>query len=468
MSYPAYPEYKDSGVEWLGEVPAHWAIERLKLSTVSCQNGIWGSDPQGDENDVICIRVADFDRTHMRVKLDTPTYRNVTEAEFKSRKVTSGDLLLEKSGGGEKQPVGFVALYDAEEAAVCANFIARIKLAPEMNSSFWRYVHAAGYAIGLNIPSIKQTSGIQNLDQHSYLNERAAYPPSVEQDYIAAFLDHETARIDALVEEQQRLIALLKEKRQAVISHAVTKGLDPNVPMKDSGVEWLGEVPKHWPQVRLKHVVSQIIDTEHKTVHFHEDGEYLVVRTSNVRNGELILERAKYTDAAGYKEWTSRGRPQPGDVLFTREAPAGEACLVPHGVDLCLGQRMVLFIVNKARVDSQFLIYSIYAGLSSEFIESLSQGSTVVHFNMSDIRNIPLFEPSLEEQESICGHLRTHLDCFDRLIEEACGSVELMKERRSALISAAVTGKIDVRGWQPPEKLQATNDTQKGHEVASV
>jgi len=258
MSFPAYPEYKDSGVEWLGEVPVHWATERLKLSTVSCQNGIWGNDPQGDENDVICIRVADFDRTHMRVKLDDPTYRNVTPSEFKSREVTLGNLLLEKSGGGEKQPVGFVALYDDEAPAICANFIARIQLAPGMNPSFWRYVHAAGYAIGLNIPSIKQTAGIQNLDQHSYLNEMAAYPPSMEQDYIAAFLDHETARIDALVEEQQRLIEILKEKRQAVISHAVTKGLDPDVPMRDSGVEWLGEVPAHWGVVPLGLLALQI------------------------------------------------------------------------------------------------------------------------------------------------------------------------------------------------------------------
>ena len=210
MSFPRYSEYKDSGVEWLGEVPAHWAVERLKLSTEFCQNGIWGNDAQGDENDVICIRVADFDRNRMRVSLNNPTYRNVTTVEFKSRMVTQGDLLLEKSGGGEKQPVGFVALYEDEAPAICANFIARIRLAAGMNPSFWRYVHAAGYSIGLNVSSIKQTSGIQNLDQHSYLNERVAFPPVVEQACIAAFPDHETAHIDALIDEQKRRIELLK------------------------------------------------------------------------------------------------------------------------------------------------------------------------------------------------------------------------------------------------------------------
>lgn len=217
---------KDSGVEWLGEVPAHWAVERLKLSTESCQNGIWGNDAQSDENDVICIRVADFDRNRLRASLDNPTYRNVTAAEFKSRMVSQGDLLLEKSGGGEKQPVGFVVLYEDEVPAICANFIARIRLAAGMNPSFWRYVHAAGYSIGLNVPSIKQTSGIQNLDQHSYLNERAAFPPLVEQARIATFLDQETARIDALVKEAESAIELLQERRSALISAAVTGKID--------------------------------------------------------------------------------------------------------------------------------------------------------------------------------------------------------------------------------------------------
>ena len=131
MSFPKYPQYKDSGVEWLGVVPAHWAVERLKLSTKSCQNGIWGNDAQGDENDVICIRVADFDRNCMRVSLDNPTYRNVTAAEFNSRMVFQGDLLLEKSGGGEKQPVGFVALYEGKTPTICANFIGPSSLGVE-------------------------------------------------------------------------------------------------------------------------------------------------------------------------------------------------------------------------------------------------------------------------------------------------------------------------------------------------
>jgi type I restriction enzyme S subunit len=167
-----------------------------------------------------------------------------------------GDLLLEKSGGGELQPVGCVVIYDDPQPAVCSNFIARMQIAAGMNSSFWRYVHAAAYAVRLTTGSINQTSGIQNLDQDRYFNERAAFPPLPEQSTIAAFIDCETAKIDALITEQHRLIELLKEKRQAFIFHAVTKGLNANAPMKGSGIEWLGEVPEHWEVRRVKDVAK--------------------------------------------------------------------------------------------------------------------------------------------------------------------------------------------------------------------
>ena len=192
------------------------------------------------------MRVADFDREKIVVCDDIPTIRNVTENERSERTLSNGNLLLEKSGGGDLQPVGFVVLYDHDEPAVCSNFVAKMELAGGMVPSYWRYCHAAAYSARLNYRSIKQTSGIQNLDQSQYLDERAPFPPEEEQKAIASFLDVETSKIDALVSEQRRLIKLLKEKRQAVISHAVTKGLNPKAPMKPSGIQWLGEVPEHW------------------------------------------------------------------------------------------------------------------------------------------------------------------------------------------------------------------------------
>lgn len=217
---------KPSGVEWIGDVPAHWNIDRLKRSVARCKNGIWGDEPNGDSDDITCVRVADFDRAKLRVALREPTRRRVTTAERAGRELNAGNLLLEKSGGGENQPVGAVVLYDAQESSVCSNFVARMELASEMSSSYWRYVHAAAYRVGVNTRSIKQTSGIQNLDQQQYLDERAPFPPYEEQVAIAEAIEAELDSLDTVIEESSHAIALLQERRSALISAAVTGKID--------------------------------------------------------------------------------------------------------------------------------------------------------------------------------------------------------------------------------------------------
>ena len=280
-------------------------------------------------------------------------------------------------------------------------------------------------------------------------------PPRIEREQITQYLDRETGKIDALIAEQQRLIELLQEKRQAVISHAVTKGLNPDAPMKESGVEWLGEVPGHWVGCRFKHCLIGLTDAEHKTCPDYEEGEYLIIRTSNIREGVLITEGAKYTDANGYKEWTTRCTPQEGDIVFTREAPAGEACIIPEGVTACLGQRTVLMHPRCSKVTPEYLVSSIYSGAAKTFIQNLSQGSTVAHLNMSEIGNMPIALPPLDEQLEINKYTRDKSQKFDDLMKQARTSTKLLQERRSALISAAVTGQIDVRGFATAEEVAA-------------
>lgn len=268
--------------------------------------------------------------------------------------------------------------------------------------------------------------------------------PLEAQKSIARFLDRKTAEIDTLIAKKQRLIQLLEEKRTALINQAVTKGLNPNAPMKDSGIPWIGEIPEHWEIIKIKHLLEEIVDTEHKTATFYPDGKYLVVRTSNVRQGQLILKDAKYTDLDGFTEWTKRGKPQPGDILFTREAPPGEACIVPHDLDLCLGQRMVLFRIKPELLNGDFGVYSLYAGLANEFIKSLSQGSTVSHFNMSDIGNIPILTPPIEEQQLVVNHLKEIILRISLLVEKTISATEKLQEYRRSLITAAVTGKLAI------------------------
>jgi type I restriction enzyme S subunit len=446
VSLPRYPKYKDSGVEWLGQVPSHWGVDRIKASIASARNGIWGEEPQGDESDIVCVRVADFDRGKLQVKPSVLTVRSVTEKERAGRILERGNLLLEKSGGGELQPVGQVVRYQLDSPAICSNFVAKVVLKQGMCAGYWNYVHSTAYSVGVNLGSINQTSGIQNLDQNRYFNERAPFPPEAEQDAIAAFLDRETARIDALIDEQQKLIALLAEKRQATISHAVTKGLDPNAPKKDSGVAWLGEVPAHWEMKRVKDCGCEVVDCKNRTPEPHDDGDYFVVRTSCVKDGQFNLEPGYWTDEANFVEWTAKGRPREGDVLFTREAPTGEACLAPEGLNFCLGQRMMYMRPPKQALLSEFLLYSIYGGLARERISEKSKGSTVGHLRVGEVGELPLLLPPLDEQQALITFVGVELSKLKALSAEAGRAIALMTERRSSLIAAAVTGQIDVRG----------------------
>lgn len=444
MSFPRYPEYKDSGVEWLGEVPAHWGVDRIKRSISSCRNGIWGDEAQGDENDIPCIRVADFDRSNLTVSLLSPTIRNVTQKERAGRLVEAGNLLLEKSGGGESQPVGCVVLYIDTQEAVCSNFVARMELASGMSPSFWRYVHAAAYAVRLTTGSINQTSGIQNLDQDRYFNERAAFPSPSEQKSIAAFLDHETAKIDALVAEQEKLIALLQEKRQAVISHAVTKGLNPAAPMKDSGIEWLGEVPAHWGVSALSYLAKSINtgSTPDRGEPRYWSGAIPWVKTGEIA-WEPIAEAEEFITDQALAE-TAAKIAEPGTLMMAM-----------YGQGVTRGRVAVLSIsasYNQAcaaisfgeRISVEYARYFFMAAY--QFIREDGNETSQMNLSSGIIAKIKLPVPPRSEQADVVTFLNAETIRLDALFGEATCAINLLKERRSALISAAVTGKIDVRG----------------------
>ena len=219
-SLPSYPAYKPSGVEWLGDVPAHWEVRRLRDSVLDCVGGVWGLEPNGID-DLPCVRVADFDRQRLRVRMDTPTIRAIAPSERRQRMLAPGDLLLEKSGGGDLQPVGVVMLYDHGMPAVCSNFVALLRVRTGFDSVFLTFLHSALYALRLNVRSIKQTTGIQNLDISAYLSERVGIPPLAEQRAIVCYLDHVDRGIQRYIEAKEKLIALLEEKRRIATREAM-------------------------------------------------------------------------------------------------------------------------------------------------------------------------------------------------------------------------------------------------------
>lgn len=447
MKFPRYPGYKDSGIAWLGEVPAQWEVARIKSSVASCRNGIWGREETGDGDDIPCVRVADFDRNRLVVDQVPPTIRGVSVREREGRLLSSGNLLLEKSGGGEGQPVGCVVLYDCDAFAVCSNFVARMELRLGMVPSFWRYVHAAAYAVRLTTRSINQTSGIQNLDQDRYFNELVAFPSAEEQSAIATFLDRETARVDALIAEQERLVALLKEKRQALISHAVTKGLDPNVPMKDPGIEWLGQVPAHWDLTPLQRLTDPMRPIMYGIVLPGPDvGEGIpILKGGNVKPSKMNLESMARTTPEIEAPY-ARARLKSGDLVYAIRGSIGDCEMVPlalHGSNIT---QDVARIAIRTGVCVRWARWVLLAPAIREELGSGSLGAAVRGVNIFSLKRVKMPTPPYEEQIAIAGFLDIESSKIDSLVEKVMGSITLLKERRAALISAAVTGKIDVRG----------------------
>ncbi|MDX0640039.1 hypothetical protein GOD58_16630 [Sinorhizobium medicae] len=288
--------------------------------------------------------------------------------------------------------------------------------------------------------------GAKMLNQQLIQSAQLVLPPRSEQIAIAEFLDRETGKIDALVEEQTRLIELLKEKRQAVISHAVTKGLNPNAPMKDTGIESIGLVPEHWDVVPLKFLVSHVVDCLHTTPTYEGDPLYPAIRTADVERGRLLLDQARCVSEEIYLERIQRLKPEPGDILYSREGERfGMAALVPEGTQLCLGQRMMMFRASPAMCPT-FIMWALNSEPFYQEVLARAAGSTSPHANISDLINFRLPCPRREEQGQIAAFIEREADALDALIAQSASATELLKERRSALISAAVTGKIDVRG----------------------
>jgi type I restriction enzyme S subunit len=286
---------------------------------------------------------------------------------------------------------------------------------------------------------------------------RLGLPPLEEQAQIARFLDYETARIDALLEKQQQLIALLKEKRQAVISHAVTKGLNPDAPLRDSGVDWLGMVPAHWDVIPLKHVCALIKDGTHLPPPRVDAGVPLL-SVRNLQNGEFRLrDDDSMISERAYAELCRSFVPKTGDVFMAIVgATLGKVAVVPHLPRFHIQRSIALLRPQVSAIEGRYLA----ATLSSSGFQSLlwqNVGfSAQPGIYLETVGNFRVPRPPLLEQKAINVQLADKVGKLELLIDKAEQSVELMTERRTALISAAVTGKIDVRGWVPPESQMET------------
>ncbi|WP_310523563.1 restriction endonuclease subunit S [Acinetobacter junii] len=443
--YQKYDTYKDSGVQWLGNIPNDWEVVRFRdICTFSKGLNITKENLQ--DTGIPCVN---YGEVHSKYGFEVSPERNelkcVSEDYLKSSPkslLAYGDFIFADTSEDIDGSGNFTYL-NSHVMTFAGYHTVIVRPKSYINVRYLAYVFDSlsfRHQIRTAVKGVKVYSITKAI-----LKDTTVWLPDLDQQYeIAQFLDQKTTQIDQAIAIKEQQIALLNERKQIVIQQAVTKGLDPNVKMKDSGVEWIGEIPEHWFYEPIKYSLKGIIDCEHKTAPFVDEKEYFVVRTSNVKNGKLLHEGAKYTHEKGYKEWTKRGIPRCGDILLTREAPAGEACLIPNDLKLCLGQRMVWLKVNNDRMLSQLIIYLIYSTVVRTYIDFLSTGSTVLHFNMADIQNIPILIPPIDEQKLIVKYLNK----LDLDIEGASEKIKLqiqkLKEYKTTLINDAVTGKIKV------------------------
>ncbi len=429
-----YPAMKDSGVPWLGDVPAHWETMRLKriLRPVDHRSSTGSETLLSLRRDHgVVVYAEHFSRPP----------QGATTVGFKLVRV--GQLVVNRMQANNG--LVFHSRLNGLVSPDYSVFETRVPLLMDYLSELLRTplyrAHFRRESTGLGTGS----AGFLRLYDDRLLNTMIASPPPAEQTTIVRFLAHADRRIRRYIRAKQKLIKLLEEQKHVIIHQAVTRGLDPNVRLKPSGVAWLGDVPEHWEALALKRVLRRLIDCEHKTAPAVDSSEFRVVRTTGVRFGKLRVEGTYYTSAEAFAQWTSRGTPEVEDVIFTREAPAGEACLVPPEHRVCLGQRTVLMKLNRDRYEARFLVHMIYGGPPADRIRLASRGSTVGHFNMDDIADLRVLVPPLSEQKAIVAAIADQAKPLEDAIDRAESEISLLREYRTRLITDVVTGKVDVR-----------------------
>lgn len=448
MKYPAYEAYRPSPFSWMDRLPQHWDAAALRWLSNRYAGGTpdKGNDAYWEDGTIPWLNSGAVNDGYITApsELITPEAFANSSAKW----IPKGALVMALAGQGKTK--GMVAQLGI--ATTCNQSMAAIIPARRLDSRYLYWWLTANYQHIRNLAGGEARDGL-NLDLLGSIP--CPIPPLAEQKAIARFLDAKTSQIDGLVAQKRQLIAKLKEKRQALIARTVTRGLPPeaaeaaglypNRETVDSGVEWLGKLPSHWKAMRAKLLCLDVVDCKNRTPEYFDDGEYLVVRTTDVRDGTLRFEQMLRTDRENFLVWTERGAPRAQDVLFTREAPAGEAAIFDGSQPVCLGQRMMYFRADPKKLDVGFLLFWLYGSAAKGYVDAMSGGSTVTHLRVGQVHDFPVATPPLPEQQAIARYLVAKTSELDGLVAQTETAIDRLVEYRQAMVTSAVTGQIDVR-----------------------
>ena len=437
--YQKYAEYKNSGVDWLDNIPSHWEIVPVgRLFIRLKRTGFPDQELLSVYRDYGVIPKSSRDDNNNKPSDDLGQYQLVNP----------NDLVMNKMKAWQ----GSIAISEYEGIVSPAYFVYQ-PLRSLFKRALPKYVHYLLRNPRYIAQYLRQSKGIRvnqwDLDPEEFQRIELVLPPKSEQNQIFKFLDYETAKIDSLIVKQEKLIELLKEKRQAVISHAVTKGLNPDVAMKDSGVEWLGEVPEHWGATKIKYVAEL---TPKKSELSNSDSRLCTfIPMEKLKLGSLVKDEEKQISEVigGYTYFKD------GDLLLAKVTPCFENKNMVVANDLKngigFGSSEIYVLRTNSKVNTQFLYYRLQEDQFIELATGAMTGAGGLKRVPSEfLNNFEFALPPLSEQITIKEYLDQYLIKNECLMNKAQSAIQLMKERRTALISAAVTGKIDVRNWQNP------------------
>ncbi|ANE75856.1 restriction endonuclease subunit S [Dickeya solani] len=460
--YRVYPEYNCTDTEGLVKLPSQWELKQvryiLKGGSEGTKIGPFGSALKLE--DMVDDGVQVYGQENVIKRDFSLGKRRISFNKFKEMRVYEvfhGDILITMMGTSGKCEI---VPHDAEKGIIDSHLI-RVRVNNDL------IIPAFFKLLVDESPEIKHQISIQGkgsimLGLNSGIIKSLYLPlPSIaEQRIILIFLDYEVTKIDSLIEKQQQLIELLKEKRQAVISHAVTKGLNPDVPMKDSGVEWLGEVPKHWSVTRLGYHAIKIGSgkTPRGGSEIYLDEGVLFLRSQNVYDDGLRVGSSEcvFIDYNIHNEMKGT-RVLEGDILLNITGGSiGRSCLVPTPfVEANVNQHVCILRFRKNI--REFIAYAMKSFSTKEQIEACQVGGNRDGLNFEQTSKINICLPPKEEINAILEYLKIRLPQLDTLEKNSSNMIQLLQERRTALISAAVTGKIDVRDWVAPDRSEMAN-----------
>lgn len=445
--FQSYPKYKDSGVEWLGDIPKHWNVRRLKhIASVKSSN-VDKKMVEGEQFVRLCNYVDVYYNDYITPDLNFME-ATASRAEISKFILREGDVLITKDSESWDDIAIPAYVSSGLDGVVCGYHLAQIQ--PNAQQVIGGYLFRSFHARGLNDQFRVAATGITRYGLGKYWIDNSLFlvPQKDEQRAIAKFLDRETARIDALIAKKRRMIELLQEKRKAIISHVVTKGLNPDTPMKDSGVEWIGKVPKHWEVTRLGWISEEINDINHEMPESVSDGTPFLSAKDLLDDGTLNFETdIKKISEVDFIRLSKKICPQKRDIIYSRiGACLGKARIVETDTKFLISYSCCVIRLMQKRALPEYFGYLLDSELVLVEARIRTQGIGVPDLGLKEIARFPVPLPPVEEQKNIAVDLLDKVSRHNRLLALVKDGISKLEEYRAALISAAVTGKIDIRG----------------------